>query len=321
MNSIQEIADQIIDRDNFILLGHAIPDGDCVGSLLGLFMGLKSLGKNAEMFLQDKVPPIYNYLSCVEQIKNNWESPDTGSNIIYLDCSDEERVGDKIQKLLQGDYCRLNIDHHRTNDFFGNYNYVDPQAAATAEIVFELLIQMKVEISPDIAAALYAGIIMDTGSFMNSNTTSHTMRVAGALLEKGADTDTARINLFESKSRKEIFLIRQALQSVSITEDGRIAWMVLPYDDINAIGAADLHPEGIINYARMINGVEVAVLFRETKPGTIKIGFRSKNYVDVASLAEKIGGGGHRQAAGASLEGRMDEVIHIVIDMVRDVMV
>lgn len=321
MNSIQEIAYQILGRDNFTLVGHAIPDGDCVGSLLGLFMGLKILGKNVQMFLQDKVPPIYHYLSCVEQIRSSLQSPDAASNIIYLDCSDEERVGEELQKILQGDFCKINIDHHQTNDFFANYNYVDPQAAATAEIIFELLIQMEVEISPDIADALYAGIIMDTGRFMNSNTTSHSMKVAAALLGKGADIDMARINLFEAKSLKEIFLIRQALQSINISEDGKIAWMALAYDDVKAIGAVDLHPEGIINYARMINGVEVAVLFRETRPGTIKIGFRSKSQVDVSLLAEKIGGGGHKAAAGASLEGRLDEIKDIVINMVRDVMV
>ena len=138
MVSIPEIAQQILKNDNFTIVGHAIPDGDCIGSLLGLYLGLQSLGKNVEMVLEDPVPPIYLYLVGVNNIKGPGKFPSNNRNIIFLDCSDKERVGDRIKELLRP-LMIINIDHHPTNDFFGDYNYVDPRAAATAEIIYQLL--------------------------------------------------------------------------------------------------------------------------------------------------------------------------------------
>jgi len=319
MNSIKEIGEQLLGRDEYIVVGHAIPDGDCIGSVLGLCLGLQSLGKKAQMLLEDPVPPIYVYLTGV----NNIMGPDkfTGSpgNVIYLDCSDKYRVGEKMEELLADSSFVINIDHHPTNDLFGDYNYVEPRAGATAEIIYKLLKYLDVEITPEIADPLYAGIIKDTGSFLNSNTTSETMRITADLLDKGADVNKARINLIESKPREEVLLLRQAIQHIDFSEDGKIAWMMLSYKEVKDIGALDIHPEGIINYTRMIKGVEVGLLFRETSPGYVKVGFRSRGRVDVSSLAAALGGGGHRQAAGAEQEGSLEDVKERVLGVVRDV--
>lgn len=321
MKDLQLIADAMKKEEHLVLVGHAVPDGDCIGSLLGLFLGLRELGKIVEVYLADEVPPQYNYLNGVDQIQMPEGSLATGTTVIFVDCGDEERVGDPCLSFLAERGTTFNLDHHRGNPQFGTYNYVDIEAAATAEIVYELLQAMQVSITADIAQALYAGIIMDTGNFLNGNTTSKSLRIAADLVDAGVNIDHSRISLFESKSRFEVVLLAKALDNLEISQDGTLAWISLPYDEVAEIGALDLFPETLINYTRMIDGVEVGMLFREIKPGTVKVGFRSKGKVDVASLAMHFGGGGHLQAAGARQSGSLPEVIERVLEVVKDVMV
>ena len=318
-DNLQQIADKLWAEDNFILVGHAIPDGDCIGSLVGLYLGLASVGKKCSMFLADPVPPIYRYLAGSDKIEilNQGIS---GETIVYLDCSDVQRVGEKEAGYLKKTRCTINIDHHYTNDVFADYNLVDAGAAATAEIIFNLLDAMKIKLNQDIASALYTGIVMDTGRFNYSNTTSRTMRIAAALLDTGLDLDAIRINLFESRPRKEIQVLGQALQSLAFSEDGRIAWVCLSYEQLTDMNAVEIYPEDIINYTRMIAGVEVGLSFREIEPGIVKIGFRSKNQADVSAIAARWGGGGHKKAAGARQNGTLEEVTRLVIASVRDVL-
>jgi phosphoesterase RecJ-like protein len=287
--------------------------------MIGLYSALAFMGKKVSMVLQDKVPSIYHYLRFSNKIKEP-EQPVQGEITIFLDCSDAQRVGSTALTLLPVHNCTINIDHHETNEFFGTYNFVNSRASATAEIIYDLLKVMNVKITPEIANPLYAGIVMDTGSFKYSNTTSNTFKIAGELLDNGVNQSSARINLFESKSRQEILLLRLALQSIDFSDDGKIAWMTLPFQETYDLKALDLHPEGIINYTRMIEGVEVGLLFRETSPGTVKIGFRSKNDVDVAALATEFDGGGHKQAAGARMEGTIEQVKNTIIARIRDVL-
>jgi phosphoesterase RecJ-like protein len=320
MNSMAQIARQLQNSDDYLIVGHSIPDGDCVGSLLGLYLGLTDCGKKVAMALQDAVPERYHYLSGWEEIKRPSELKVIPANIIFLDCADRDRVGDELLALINNPKTVVfNIDHHIQSAPYGEYNYIDPGAAATGEIIFSLLQTMQVQIRPAIADCLYAAIVMDTGGFLNSNTTPTTMHIAASLLEMGANVDQARVRLFESKSRLEVALLGLALKYIEFSDDGRIAWMSLPYEKVKAIDALDFHPEGIINYTRMIDGVEVGILFREIEPGIVKIGFRSKGNTDVASIAALYNGGGHRQAAGARQEGKLEEVRDKVIKSVKDV--
>ncbi|SHG56744.1 phosphoesterase RecJ domain-containing protein [Thermosyntropha lipolytica DSM 11003] len=317
--TLREIGEKLRAEDNYYIIGHIIPDGDCVGSLLGLYLGLTSLGKKAAMVLEDGVPDLYHFLAAVHTVKSSATPEGKDYNLIFLDCSDRERAGGSILASFSSPKYTFNIDHHATNDFFAHYNYVDPTASSTAEIVYNILDYMGVDIDSGIAEALYTGMLMDTGSFQYSNTRSSTLRIAAHLLEKGVDLDKLRINLWESKDKKEILLLSKALQSLEFSSHGKIAWMTLSYKDVESIGALGLHPEGIINYTHMIKGVEVGILFREISPGMVKIGFRSKGEVDVAALASKIGGGGHKKAAGASREGSLEEVKIQVLAMVEEV--
>ncbi|HEX3011485.1 MAG TPA: bifunctional oligoribonuclease/PAP phosphatase NrnA [Syntrophomonadaceae bacterium] len=317
-NSIEDIASKLWELDNFILVGHATPDGDCVGSLAGLYSGLVSIGKKCDMFLADPVPPIYHYLQVTDKIQLLNADVEC-STLIYLDCSDAKRVGDKSFDYLHYSQCNINIDHHYTNDFFADYNLVDAGAAATAEIIYHLLKTMSIPITQNIASALYAGLVMDTGRFSYSNTTGQTLRTAADLLDTGLDRDAMRINLFESRPREEIHLLGEALKSLTFSNDGKIAWMTLSYKQLNNMNMLNVYPEDIINYTRMIAGVEVGLLFREIEPGLIKIGFRSKDKIDVSAIAAQWGGGGHKQAAGARQHGLLEEIEKLVITSVRDV--
>ncbi|MEA4925385.1 MAG: DHH family phosphoesterase [Syntrophomonadaceae bacterium] len=319
MNSWEQIAREIKQKDNYLLVGHSIPDGDCVGSLIGLYLGLLSLGKKVQMLLQDPVPSIYGYLAGCDAIRSVRELQEPFDNVIFLDCSDEERVGDQAANILAGRKFAVNIDHHLSNTAFGNLNYVDGQSSSTAELVYELLCHLKVEITPDMAHALYIGIVQDTGCFQHNSTTGSTFRTAAALMDIGINLDLVKLNLFESKSKAEVQLLCLALQSINFSSNGKIAWMVLNYEAVKAIGAQDICPEGIINHTLTVKGVEVGLLFREISPGLIKVGFRSKGEVDVAAIAAEFGGGGHRRAAGAKREGTMEEAERQVIMAVESV--
>ncbi len=310
---MNKIAQEIKKKDDYLLVGHAIPDGDCIGSLIGLYLGLLAMGKNVQILLQDPVPAIYSYLRGSDAMLRPEQLKETVRNVIFLDCSDEERTGEMVVNILEERVFTINIDHHQSNTMFGNLNYVDNCSSSTAELVFELLRYLEVEITPDIANALYVGVVQDTGGFMHNSTSSATFRTAADLLDKGVNLDLIKLNLFESKSRAEVMLLCLALEHINFNTSGKIAWMILNYEDVKAIGALDICPEGIINHTLMIKGVEVGLLFREISPGLIKIGFRSKGDVDVSALAAVFGGGGHRRAAGAKQDGSMEDAERQVI--------
>jgi phosphoesterase RecJ-like protein len=313
MKSLNKIAREIIKRDDYLLVGHAIPDGDCIGSLIGLYLGLLAMRKRVKILLQDQVPDVYRYLQGSDEFLRPEQILLPVSNVIYLDCSDEERTGERVENILKERIFAINIDHHQSNTMFGNLNYVNSKSSSTAELVFELLQQLEIEITPDIANALYVGIVQDTGGFLHNSTTSATFRTAAELLDRGVNLDLIKLNLFESKSRAEVMLLCLALKHINFNASGKIAWMILNYEDVKAIGALDICPEGIINHTLMIKGVEVGLLFRELSPGVIKIGFRSKGDVDVSALAAIFGGGGHFRAAGAKQEGSMEAAERQVI--------
>ena len=319
MNKLEQIASEIKKRDDYLLVGHSIPDGDCIGSLIGLYLALQSLGKKVRMLLQDPVPYIYRYLVGSEYVLNPKQLKEPIANVIFLDCSDEERTGDKVVAMLTDRNFAINIDHHQSNTMFGNYNYVNVEASSTAELVYELLGKLRIEISSDMAHALYVGVLQDTGSFQHNSTTSATFRTAAALMDKGVDLDLIKLNLFESKSKAEVRLLSLALQNINFNSNGKVAWMILKYDDVKAIGALDICPEGIINNCLTIQGVEVGLLFREISPGLIKVGFRSKGEVDVSAIAAEFGGGGHRRAAGAKQDGTMEDAERQIILAVESV--
>ncbi|MGI6513441.1 MAG: bifunctional oligoribonuclease/PAP phosphatase NrnA [Syntrophomonadaceae bacterium] len=315
MNSaeLETAARALMQQKRLTLLGHSIPDGDCVGAVTALMWALANMGKDVNAIIEDGVPPTYRFLNGSERISSLIDLPPIYDCLVYLDCATRERVGERLSRLIPPAATVINIDHHISNQGYGTVNLVDAGASSTCEIVFYIIKRLNSPITIDIATSLYCGIVMDTGSFQYSNTSPRTHQIAAELLQYGVDMDLVRTRLFESKSRVEVSLQKTALDSLEFSKDGRIASMHLSYDDLTRLGAVDLHFEGTINMARSIEDVEVALLFREIEPGVIKIGFRSKQEVDVNRIAGVWGGGGHKRAAGATLRGELEAVKKVVL--------
>ena len=315
---IDSLAEVLSQQESLTVLGHAIPDGDCVGSVTAMVWALRNMGKEVNAIIEDEVPAMYRFLKGTETIASISNLPPIHGCLVYLDCATPERVGDKLAKVLSHTRPIINIDHHTSNRGYGTANLIDARASSTCEIIYHLLKSLSTPITVDIATPLYCGIVMDTGSFQYSSTSPATHRIAADLLEAGIDQDRVRTNLFESRTRLEIDLQKAALESLEFREAGRIASMQLSYAVLSELGAVGQHFEGTINLARSIENVEAALLFREIEPGVVKVGFRSKQVLDVNRVASEWGGGGHTRAAGATLQGDLQSVKKTVLSRVED---
>jgi phosphoesterase RecJ-like protein len=320
-NTLAEVVQAIRERDGFVLVGHLIPDGDCIGSLVAMQLALQSLGKTSIPLLADELPPNYYFLPGARQITFVREGLDYRAypHVICLDCADADRVGDQVRTLTSHAVFSINIDHHMTNTLFADLNLIVPKAA-NGEIIYALLQALEVCVTPDIALALYTAFVMDTGNFSYANVTGETLRDAAALIEYGANPNTVHRAMRESKDPRDLHMLGLALSHLEYTQDRLLSWMSVSYAEAVSIRAADIHPEGVVNYGRSIKGVEVALFFRETEPGLVKISLRSKGEVDVARLAADLGGGGHAHAAGAKRMGELEQVKRDVVQYVKEVL-
>jgi phosphoesterase RecJ-like protein len=309
-NSLGEIAAELQKGGPLLLASHIMPDGDSVGSLIGLGMALKNAGHNVVMYSPDGVPDRYSFLGGAGEVVSGG-LPDSSFRLaVVLDCSDHLRLKPAWPKLKT--MYLINIDHHSTNQYFGRLNHVDTAAAATGEIIWLLLNEMGMAPDKAVADALYVAIATDTGSFRYEGTGPRCHRAAAALLEAGVKPQEISPRVFDLKSREAVAILRVALTSLQFSRDGRIAWMVAAEKDMQETGARDEHLEGVVNYAKNIEGVEVGLLFREKHDGTVKVGFRSHR-VNVAEIARTFGGGGHPRAAGCSLETKLSDAVNMVL--------
>ncbi|WIF94683.1 DHH family phosphoesterase [Caminicella sporogenes] len=307
-------------RKNIIILPHILPDGDTIGSSIALFYALKKLEKRVYIILNDKLPSNLKFLNANSKIITTEDfeklsiKPDL---IITVDSSDIDRLGDRAYLL---DLCSevLNIDHHSTNTNYGKYNLVNSKAAACGEIIYELLKKLKIYIDKDIATALYVALSTDTGSFKYSNTTPSTLRIAADLIEKDIDFSFINTELYQNKPINKIKLLSDVLNSLELHFDGKLAVIYVTNDMLkkNKIDISDT--DGIIEYARDIEGVNIAVLLKEFSDNTIKVSLRSKYDFDVSIIAKKFGGGGHKKAAGCTIYDTIDNVKNILLNTFRE---
>ncbi|MGE5415326.1 MAG: DHH family phosphoesterase [Acidobacteriota bacterium] len=319
-NELQAIVEGFAQSDTWTVVSHNIPDGDCIGSVTGLVIALESIGKKVTALIEDGVPELYRFLKGTEKIGSINSIPQIHDHVVFVDCSDPERLGEKVLNIVKDRKYTISIDHHISNTYFGDVNLVEDHSSSTCEILYGVIKKLGAQVTADIANALYSGMLMDSGRFQYSSTGPNTLRSAADLLELGADLNNIRTKLFESKSRLEIAVTKAALSSLEFLEDGRIAYMRLSYADMERLGSVNRHFEGIIDMARDVINVEVAVFFRELEPGKIKLGFRSKGNVDVNELAANWGGGGHRRAAGAMIEGSIDDAITQVVEKAKAIL-
>ncbi|NLW24740.1 MAG: bifunctional oligoribonuclease/PAP phosphatase NrnA [Clostridia bacterium] len=317
MNDLQRIMEVILQTKEVAIFSHYHPDGDTLGSQIALALGLEQKGINTKMINKDPFPSTFKFLADWQRIKpleQFFELPDT---LIFLDCATLERSGYADSSLYRGKLT-INIDHHISNDNFANLNWVDSTAAATSELIYDLLGLLQVKIDSEIATALYTGISTDTGSFLYENTTPTTHRVAADLINRGADVNALRKNYYESVSTGKLQLLKFALNNLCFTCNNQVVWIIIDEKTFQEAEATDADAEGLINYLKNIAGIEVAMVFRIYPDQRTKVSFRSKNWFDVNKIASLFGGGGHPRAAGCLLNSNLGESVSKVIKVVEE---
>lgn len=298
------------------LISHIMPDGDTMGSALALAMHLRASGKRVALFCEHPVPHACRFLDMSDAFRHpgSWD-PETEKYplVIAVDCSDLLRLG-SCRPIYDSAERTVNIDHHISNQRYAQVNLVDENAAAVGEIIFSLIRADRGTITKPIAEALYAALSTDTGNFSYSNTTSDTHRIAAELLDCGIDVYTINNILFRTHSLGRTKLLSLVLGTLEMYRDGTVAALTATDDMIRQSGADESETEGMINFAREIDTVEVGILFRARSDGIVKVSFRSKEYVDVSALAQSFGGGGHMRAAGCTIQGSLEEAKRQVLD-------
>lgn len=301
MNGLMEA----IQKANTIAIGgHVRPDGDCVGSCMGLYGYIKDNFQEKKVCVYlEEFSDAFSYLKIEDAFSEKEETYDL---FISLDCGDEERLGDAKEVMEAATYV-VNVDHHITNTKFGDENYVQ-EASSTCEILCSMM-QMD-KISYEVACALYTGMIHDTGVFKHSNTTKRTMQFAGELMEKGIPFGKIIDGSFYLKTYKQLQIMgRCLLESVRIL-DGRCIFSIMRRQVMDLYEAKPSDLDGVIDQMRTTEGIEVAILLDEREPGDFKVSMRSNEIVDVSTIARYFGGGGHVRAAGCSIKGAAFDVIN-----------
>jgi phosphoesterase RecJ-like protein len=313
---LDNIAEIILKSDEIAILPHVAADGDALGSSFALALALSRLGKKAAVFLEEELPFIYGFLpgSNMSEVFDGLKTK--YGTVIAVDCGDKERLGAR-KELFDNAEVTANIDHHPTNTSFADHNHVNPDASATAEIIRRLLELLGIEPDREIATGLYVGIATDTGSFRYSNTTSETHRIVSELIKAGVDVAEVSEKIFDSVSCEKVKLTGEAINSLELFENGRIAIMTLTIDQIRKTGARDEDSDGIINTARSIRGVSVAAMLRQSENGDIKVNLRSNALVDVSGIARLHSGGGHKKAAGYTTGGSLEMAKHKLLEEIR----
>ena len=312
-SDLETILGLIKDAKRVLISSHENPDGDAIGSMLGLGLALEQMGKEVVFYNKDGVPELLRFLPRSEKIGDSIADLKGSFDVVFaVDCTGTNRAGAEFEDFLgSGRGGKVVImDHHQTNGPSADYHLLDPHASSTGIIVYSVLKRLPVEIDSDIAKNLYTTIIGDTGSFKYSNTNPETFRVAAELVERGADPADISEALFESEPLRKLKLIGLVLPTLEVSKDKRIASVYVDKGMYSQSGASREDSEGIVNIPRCIKGVEVAALFREEsgRDGqSWKVSLRSKGDVDVAKIAEGFGGGGHRKAAGCTLEGSLED--------------
>jgi len=310
------LAETLGTHDRFAVVTHENPDGDALGSMLGITLGLRALGKDALMYLTGSTPlPAEFAFMPLDGLLRKVPDDAAERVLLAVDCANERRLGPDPD-LLGRFSTVVDVDHHHDNTCFGAVNLIVADASSTAEIVRDLLRELGVELTPEIAEALYVGLVTDTGRFQYSNTTPRALRLAAELVEAGADVHGIFRRVYETVQFAKLKLLARALDRARLYEGGRLLVSYLVRDDFSEVGAEEPYSEGIIDYLRMAEGAEMVALIREPPSDAgpaRRISLRSsQDEVDVSAVARQAGGGGHRQAAGFSSEDSIEGITEFI---------
>jgi bifunctional oligoribonuclease and PAP phosphatase NrnA len=310
---IEEVANELRARERFLLTAHEGPDGDALGSLLGMHHLLGQLGKDSVMFMAAKEFPLpieYRFLP-LEEVFHEAPADMADRTVVFLDCGNVDRM--PVDFLTSGGNFTINVDHHHDNTLFGDVNLVDTAASSTAEIVYRLASLLDAEITPEIASALYVGLVTDTGKFMYENTNAGTHRIAAELIDAGVAVDETYRRLYEHVPIEKLRLVARALEGIQRFCGEKLVVTYVTDADYAASGAGEEMTEGIIDHLRSVEGAKVAALVRDQGDrgrAARKVSLRSSGgEVDVSAMARKHGGGGHKRAAGFSTDLELDPLV------------
>ncbi len=294
-SNYQLVKEKIVNEEKFVLISHVNPDGDSIGSMAAMGHLLAALKKDFVIILTDKTPEKYCFLLNGLPLAETFSGFDNAVCII-VDSSDLSRLGKfavRIDKMIT-----INIDHHISNTGFAFLNLVVPEAAATGEIIYNLIQLFSIQIDVKMAECLYVAISTDTGNYKFSNTSAESFAITAALLQTGFDLRAITTKIFDEISFPAFCLLKKGLQTLEFSRDKKIAWITIDQVMLNSCSAKSEDLEGLINYTINVKNVEVGLLFYVKRTGEIKVGFRSKKNVNVNTLAQTFGGGGHKNAAG-----------------------
>ena len=311
--TLDNILEQINKAEKIVIITHENPDGDAIGSSLAMKLALNQLGKNADVIIPE-FPKTFEFLPGINEVKkeSNIEKYDLA---IALDCASIKLLNG-FTKYFDNATVKVAIDHHSSNTMFADYNYVDQDAPACAQLLLVVFSYFNINVTKDIGTCILAGIITDTGGFRYEGVTADTFRFVAELCEKGIKVTQVYSQVYASKTRAKFELHRIALNRLEFLEDGKIAFTYVTKADEEQVEAKNGDYDGIVENGRDVEGVEVSVFLRETDKG-IKVSLRSKNYVNASEVAMMFGGGGHLRAAGCNIQGTIDQAKNQIINRVK----
>ena len=315
----EQIGQALRENQRFAVLSHVRPDGDALGSQLGLGLSLRKLGKEVRLWNEEGMLEKYSFLPSANLLTKPPAGPEDVDVAIALDTAIQNRLGTALPAVRSAKLW-INIDHHPSKPGYGDLVYIDPKAPATGQILFELIRSEKFPIDAAIAENLYVAISTDTGSFQYPNTTPRTFEIAAELARAGVDIGRVSQFTYENYPRRRVELLRDLLGTMRFEAHDRVASFSLSLATAKKLGVLPEDNEGLIDHLRAIHGVIVAVFFEELADGKVRVSMRSKSEkVNVCAICEKFGGGGHVLAAGARVRGSLAEVEKKILEEVRDV--
>ena len=312
--SICALLDLIRKCNTFAITSHVRPDGDAIGSSLGLLHLLEAMGKRATVVFTDPIPPHFHFLPGVERISTHFPTADA---VIFLECDSVERSSiDRAEFDAAQPMLTINIDHHRSGRDFAQFNWIDPEAAAVGAMVYDLVLATGVTITLPMADCLYAAILTDTGSFNYPSTTASTFAMAERLIQSGTSADRIARAIYFCNPASKVRLLGIALTNLQI--DDAVCWSCVTLAEMERVGASVEDCEGVVNHLIGIAGIDAAVFLRELRGhAQFRLSMRSRGTLDVSSIAERFGGGGHKSASGCTMDGSLSEVTERIVDQLR----
>jgi bifunctional oligoribonuclease and PAP phosphatase NrnA len=313
-SAVRRICDEVLRRRRFLLTSHARPDGDSIGSQLAMAFALDALGKTVRIVNADPAPEHYQDFPGMDRIEIATQVSADVEAVIVMECSDLSRTG---VSGLEGEYL-INIDHHAGNKLYGVVNWHDESAAACGEMVFDVIRELGVPLTPEIATHIYLAILTDTGSFHHSNITPRTFDICRQAVEAGVNPAAMARRVFDSNSFGKLKLIGALLDSMQLADAGRLAILYMDEAMLAACGCTHNDTEGLINLPLTAREIQAVVFFKLGPDGDVRVSMRSKYDVDVRAVAGQFGGGGHKNAAGFSVTEHLEQVRPRIIQLLVD---